>query len=163
MLTLKIGIFLCLIALSATQTYNPNTQSIPSRNIPPLGAAIVDPAQAFDPVVNVAVLNKIQIIIRILKILKDLGFDIPCFIKDLIKKLPLNRLKKLLDWFLKNDVKQKIKNLWDLLKLLKKLGIPLPFHLFFVPPCRLGEMAIPNSKRPIVRGCDSRSWQRKIL
>ena len=105
MTIMKAALLLFLIALSTAQTFDPNTQSYPNRgNVQP-NVVVGDPINAINPAFNIAALNKIQIIIRILKILKDLGFDIPCFIKDLIKKLPLNRLKKLLDWFLKNNVR----------------------------------------------------------
>ena len=47
-------------------------------------------------------LSKVQMIRRILKMMKDSGIEIPCFIKHLIKTLSRTQLKKLMDWLEEN-------------------------------------------------------------
>lgn len=91
---------------------------------------------------NAAAIAKIKILIRILKILRKLG--LPKWVKDLLKRLPICLLRKLLRELLKPGVIERLKNLYDLLKLLKELGIPLPFPFIFVPPCGFGQNVLPS-------------------
>ena len=98
---------------------------------------------------------KIKILIRILKILRKL--NLPCWLKTLLKRLPLNLLQKLLQELLKADIIEKIKNIYDLLKLLKDLGIPIPFPFVFVPPCSLGQNVQNNNQDASPQQCNS--WQ----
>ena len=53
-----------------------------------------------------------------------------------------------------------MKNVYDLLLLIKKLRIRLPLDITFVPPCQLGDNVVPKiGVEPLVRSCAADSWQ----
>ena len=111
---MKLAILLlALILLAGSQTGFPPPGSFPPPNsgdIPP-GSGDIPPTQTntnfngggINPMLMIySTLSKVQMIRRILKMMKDSGIEIPCFIKHLIKTLSRTQLKKLMDWLEEN-------------------------------------------------------------
>ena len=105
----KFSLLLLLITLSTAQISDTSTQSCiqtctcREREQPHLD--LYEILTTFNPSFSLANINKIKILIKILRTINDLNVDFPSFLKNFIKQVPLSKLKELLEWFEENDEK----------------------------------------------------------